>query len=270
MTCDEGLVPGGRRKQARAVHQLKEIRGSIVFIDEGNPFVVSRDFARVIQKTDNYYVIATRASLYALPYSVEEVYGIRNVTRSRYERAWRLCSSLVPLHGDTAAAVRPDVVVVEDSNAGYGFFKALCEKSGIRCVSARGRDNVRNAILDPGDESILVVADGAAFGPDMEDVLALRQVKNVALFLPESFEWLVLRSGLVKDADIPKILEDPSEFIESRQFFSWECFFTALLVDRTKDTRLRYKKSRLNKEYLNEREMGQIAAQVPLLGNGND
>ena len=51
--------------------------GQHFFIDEGNEFVKTKDFARVIQQTDNYYVIVTREGLPALPYSVEEVYGIR-------------------------------------------------------------------------------------------------------------------------------------------------------------------------------------------------
>lgn len=38
----------------------------------------SRDFAAIIQNTDNYYVIVTRENLSALPYSVEEIYGIRD------------------------------------------------------------------------------------------------------------------------------------------------------------------------------------------------
>ena len=62
---------------------LQTIQDSIVFIDEGNEFVRTEEFAHEIQKTDNYYVIATRASLFMLPYSVNEVYGIRNTT-SKY------------------------------------------------------------------------------------------------------------------------------------------------------------------------------------------
>ena len=57
--------------------QLAEITDSIVFIDEGNDFIKTEEFAGEIQKTDNYYVIVTRESLPALPYSVEEIYGIR-------------------------------------------------------------------------------------------------------------------------------------------------------------------------------------------------
>ncbi len=57
--------------------QLSGMRDSIVFIDEENEFVRSDDFAREIQKTDNYYVIISRESLPSLPYSVDEIYGIR-------------------------------------------------------------------------------------------------------------------------------------------------------------------------------------------------
>ena len=58
--------------------QLSEIKDSIVFIDEGNDFIMSDQFASTIQKTDNYYVIVTRESVPSLPYSVEEIYGIRS------------------------------------------------------------------------------------------------------------------------------------------------------------------------------------------------
>ena len=57
--------------------QLEEISDSIVFIDEGNAFIQTEEFAGVIQKTDNYYVIISREALPTLPYSVEEIYGIR-------------------------------------------------------------------------------------------------------------------------------------------------------------------------------------------------
>ena len=43
---------------------LSVIQDSIVFIDEGNRFVASREFAAYIQKTDNYYVIVARAVSY--------------------------------------------------------------------------------------------------------------------------------------------------------------------------------------------------------------
>ena len=58
--------------------QLTAFRNSILFIDEGNQFVTSKEFAESVQKSDNYFVIIARESLPMLPYSVEEIYGIRN------------------------------------------------------------------------------------------------------------------------------------------------------------------------------------------------
>ena len=66
--------------------QLKDINGSLVFIDEGNRFVASEDFARAIRKTDNYYVIVTRESLGNLPYSVTEIYGIHCAGKYAYQK----------------------------------------------------------------------------------------------------------------------------------------------------------------------------------------
>ena len=48
----------------------------IVFVDEGNRFIATPEFARAIKATDNYYVLITREGLETLPYSVNEIYGI--------------------------------------------------------------------------------------------------------------------------------------------------------------------------------------------------
>ncbi len=76
---------------------LAMIHDSIVFIDEGDKFVASEDFARAVKNTDNYYVIATRASLFNLPYSIKEIYGIKNVSGNRYQGTKRLYAEFYPL-----------------------------------------------------------------------------------------------------------------------------------------------------------------------------
>ena len=72
----------------------------------------------------------------------------------------------------------------------------------------------------------------------------------LSLYFPESFEWLILQSGLIQGKDIQAILEHPEDYIDSREYFSWERFFTSLLIDRTKDSYLRYSKAKLNETYL--------------------
>ena len=47
---------------------------------------------------------------------------------------------------------------------------------------------------------MLVVADGAAFGCEMEKIMQLiRLGRRIILYLPESFEWLVLKSGIIEE-----------------------------------------------------------------------
>ena len=57
--------------------QLKRITNSIIFIDEGNRFVTSKEFAKLALESDNYFVLATREKMPMLPYSVQEIYGFR-------------------------------------------------------------------------------------------------------------------------------------------------------------------------------------------------
>lgn len=78
----------------------------------------------------------------------------------------------------------------------------------------------------------------------------LQERKNAALYLPESFEWMILNAGILKNSRIREILEDPSEYVESKDYFSWERFFTAVLIEQTKDTYLAYAKRKLNPAYL--------------------
>lgn len=74
LNCDKQCrVLGGREWRTL----LAAMKDAIVFIDEDNDFLPGDDFARTIRETDNYYVIMTREGLPNLPYSVDEIYGIR-------------------------------------------------------------------------------------------------------------------------------------------------------------------------------------------------
>ena len=41
-----------------------------------------------------------------------------------------------------------------------------------------------------------------------------------------------------------------TEYMESREYFSWERFFTSVLIENTRDTYLAYAKKKLNAAYL--------------------
>ena len=110
--------------------QLSEIKDGIVFIDEGNAFVLTNEFASCIQKTDNYYVIVSREALPNLPYSVEEIYGIR--VSGKYGRLKQVYNEIFRIYGKQQLQenIHPEIIMTEDSNAGYQFFsKAVSEKT---------------------------------------------------------------------------------------------------------------------------------------------
>ena len=100
---------------------------------------------------------------------------------------------------------------------------------------------------------------GAAIGPEMGRLFKYTcQRENIHLYFPESFEWLIIQSGLIQGKDLQDILENPADYIDGREYFSWERFFTSLLIEKTKDSYLRYNKSKLNETYLHEKNKEMI------------
>jgi len=125
--------------------------------------------------------------------------------------------------------------------------------------SAEGKTRIPQLIQELSSQKVLIIADGAAFGPEMARTVETAERRGeTAIFLPESFEWLVLRAGLIQYSGMDQILENPAEYIESSEYFSWEQYFTSLLTKITQGTWLRYSKRRLNPAYKTEKVQKQI------------
>ena len=241
---------------------LGTMHDSIIFIDEDNEFLPTDEFARAVRESDNYYVIVTREGLPNLPYSVEEIYGVRE--SKKYASLKHVFNEFYHIYGniEIGKTVFPDKVIVEDSNSGYEFFKGISAKKKYTVASAGGKSNVFTEIMNCSECNILVIADGAAFGAEMDRVMKLARKKGILLYLPESFEWMILKSDLVSFKNLNLILENPENYIESSQYFSWERFFTSLLISITKDTYLKYSKRKLNESYLHESIAFRIISQI--------
>ena len=242
--------------------RLSAIHGSLVFIDECHRFTASEEFAAEIRKSDNYYVIVAREGLPNLPYSVEEIYGIRS--SEHYSGLKKTYHEFFRLYGDYSV-LSSDIseILIEDSNAGYDFFSAIF--SGKNCRSANGKSNIPGLLRETeGSMPSLVIADGAAFGCEMEKIERLRESgKHIILYLPESFEWLILSSGMIDGNRIRTILKNPEEYADSTEYFSWEQFFTSLLSSETAGTRFRYSKDKLNPIYLQKPQREKLQMSMP-------
>lgn len=237
---------------------LQNTAGTIFFIDEENAFINTEEFAAEVRGSDNYFVLITRENLYNLPYSVEEIYGL--YASGRYQNTKKIYQQMYRIYSDIQELpIKPELFIVEDSNSGYEFFKAVSDERNLECESAGGKSNIFSKIKNVKNREMCVIADGAAIEPEMNGLYEIsHKKKNIHLYLPESFEWIVLKSGLIDDREIRKILETPELFIDSKKYFSWERFFTNLLIEKTKNSYLQYRKSAINKTYLHSKNKEKI------------
>lgn len=71
----------------------------------------------------------------------------------------------------------------------------------------------------------------------------------MAVCLPESFEWLLLESGLIKSDVVREVLADPSAHVDSEEHESWEQYFTDVLRTQSTGTPFAYRKGELADAY---------------------
>lgn len=237
-------------------------RNHIFFIDEGNGFLKTKEFADTVKGADNYFVIISREKLSQLPYSVDEIYGLREGEGTgKYHNPKRVYNEMYRIFGRLPDPVdAPELVVTEDSNSGNEFFRILFPD---KCISSYGKSNIKKVIAQHPDQPVLAVVDGAAFGPEMQDCMDMISVTGgrISLFAPESFEYLILKSGVI---EVPKaITEETWEYADSVRYFSWEEFYTRYLSDSARNGVKQYSKGRLGEYYKNAGTVEKICDVLP-------
>lgn len=220
---------------------LKQYDNTLFFADESFSLVFTDDFSLFCKFTDSFFVLINRAGLSNLPYSYTDIYNIR--TSGKYH--W-----LEPVYNQEQfnKFIENSAIITEDSNSGFDFFNRFY----YNVKPAGGKNNII-PLVENVTETTVIVADGAAFGSEIE-ILTNRIKKmqvNILLFLPESFEYLILMSDIFKDTEIQKNLQEPVSLI-SGLFFSWEHFFTYAIKEYTKRYPCHYSKHKLNRCYLED------------------
>lgn len=247
-----------------AIRRLKSMTETVVFVDEQERFVYSRAFAEAVLHSDCYFVLIVRDSLNMLPYSVEEIYCLRN--SGYYQNTRQVYNSMHQIYPETKnnKSIKPRVVLTEDSNAGYEMYERVFLDTEVKCISAGGKSNVARYILANKDTTIFAVVDGAAFGADMKSVMHALEINQTSyVWTPESFEYLILKSGIVQAEGLNEIMGNPGEFIESGKYSSWERYFTQLLEDSTSNTIYAYNKGKLNPNYLTKGNVEKMKKMLP-------
>lgn len=149
-------------------------------------------------------------------------------------------------------------VIIEDSNSGYKFFQyfiyhylkydipVLSSQSNVKIVETIKNNHLKG--------NILIIADGSDFGGIyfklIKEIYKLERNINLYFLLPESFEYILLKSLFMKPISP---LSDTTYYndVELLEFTSGSIEKGAekILYNITKDKYYEYKKSRLNKCY---------------------
>lgn len=242
--------------------RLTTLAQSIIFIDETANFIKSKRFAELVKGSDNYFVIASRDDLRQLPYSVDEIYGLRNAAKSqKYKSYQKVYNEMYKLyHLSIENESLPEIVIAEDSNSGYEYFRILY---GNICESANGKSKIYAQIRSAKDKRVLVIVDGAAFGCEIGKVLRYLKTSNVrcVLYAPESFEYLILSSKIL---DVPmSVLQESYLYADSKQFMSWEEFYSYHLAKITRNSVYQYSKAKLAEVYKTEGNVKKISMTIP-------
>ena len=102
-----------------------------MFVDDTQKFVRSHAFQHAARHSSNYYVIVARDELPQLPYSVDEIYGLKNTNKAttKYPVYTRTYTSTYRIYGDELYdGDQPEEVIVEDSNAAMSSLKFCAPK----------------------------------------------------------------------------------------------------------------------------------------------
>ena len=81
---------------------------------------------------------------------------------------------------------------------------------------------------------------------------------NIVLYAPESFEWLLLSTKEIPEVKVETILQNPEEYIDSKEYISWERYFTDFFI-------WAYSKKRLTKAYFAPRIVNAVKTIMKLV-----
>lgn len=123
---------------------------------------------------------------------------------------------------------------------------------------------IKNSITTGKYSNIYAIADGSAFGSEVSKLVEYLlspdfEVLNadVNIFLPESFEYLLLSTHLFDIPDLKDKLENTENYCEASKFITWERYYTYLMKS------VGYSKSRLSKDLLNNDVIEGVYASIP-------
>lgn len=205
--------------------------------------VASNEFSLLVSQTEargNYYLIISREDpsvqldLNAFSISMNSIYNFKKHVNN--------IDHLIINKYTSVSVVDPDCVLIEDSAAGFTFFKEffLCH---VEKTSDKGSIiNLLSELVSLGFRRILIIMDSAAFGchvSALDAIIDLLSKDNENLQIGyfadyESFEYFLLSTNFFKhDSIVLTEMNDLTKY--ANKYISWENYFEDLLARVSKN-----------------------------------
>lgn len=249
---------------------------SIVFIDEHFRYLNDHEFNRFLNTSNNYFVITDRDDTGNIDYGIKDIYELH--TSQKYATIFRRYSNYFDIikdidnPGTLLSINKINTIITEDSKLGCDFYKHLYGKN---TVSAYNNVQIEDKIKENIDDNLFVVVDGSAFGKFIQSVdILVNENENIHLFAPESFEYLLLKSNILKrvnldeamyynDVHIDDILEAPENYIDITRY-TREQYYTEILNKCMAKTRHPYSKSTKDTFYFSPKLLSDARKIIPI------
>lgn len=212
--CDRKIAVVPPNLQADIDSWLCAYRGFVLFADENAAWAHTAEFADKARENGCWLVIISRSLTHITArYSVRAVYTIHESGKYRWN---------VPYYSKSEALNPTLPIYTEDSKSGFTFLSKIFKDT----VSIGGKDKfLRMGTLLYNHN---VVADGAAFGQILSKYQVEYTLGKINFVLPESFEWLLLQSGIFEGIT-GKVEEPENNGANGSQYDTWENYFEDLL-----------------------------------------
>lgn len=195
--------------------------------------------AELVKDKPVYCIFITReCGKTCLPVDVEACYEI--VEEKFTSRTIRRNEQLYEWKNDTR--VLPTKMFTEDSKVGYSFFKNTLPNTEVVKLGGTGEitkfGKYVKKYVGEGDIAYLV-ADGCAFGFLMPYFMEERRVAEkygykIRLFLPASFEYMLLSCGIVPNVSIDRLINAYS-YSRIEKYMSLEKYYEDYLSEVTSE-----------------------------------
>lgn len=188
--------------------------------------------ARLVKDKDVYCIFITREHGFTcLPV---DVYACYRFSSSMKSNKTFVCNEQLYDWSDIDT-LRPSYVYTEDTGVGETFFSKTLPNALVRGVGGTGNfKKLLSTLKTSNSDSVFLVADGCAFGMLMPIYLELRKEVNyrLKLFLPPSFEYLILASGIIPKVDMNRLINAYS-YSRIEKYMSLEKYYEDYLSEVT-------------------------------------